>query len=139
MQPVFLGIDPGLTKCGYAVLAQDGRRLALEVVPVAGLNERLERDMNARDVRMVCVGHATMSAKTVRQIRSRWPEVPIAIIDESNTTLQARKLYYQDHPPRGLMRLIPRGLLVPKEPLDGYAALLIVQRYVSGLAQAAEQ
>lgn len=135
MDSVYLGIDPGLSKCGYATISNEGRRLALEVVPTAALNDRLERDLLTRSVRMICVGHATTSEKIVRQIRSRWPEAPITIVDESNTTLDARRLYYKDHPPRGLLRLIPRGLLVPKEPLDGYAALLIAERYLAGGAK----
>src|SRR5579872_2784796 len=103
--------------------------MALEVVPTAELNSRLQRDLAAGSVRMICVGHATMSDKVVRLIRTRWPQAPITIVDESNTTLHARRLYYEDHPPRGILRFIPRGLLVPKEPLDGYAALLILKRH----------
>ena len=130
MGAAFLGIDPGLNKCGYAVISHEGQRLALEVVPAEQLTTRLERDLATPGIRMICVGNATMSEKIVRQIRGRWPQAPITIVDESNTTLDARRLYYQDHPPRGLLRLIPRGLLVPKEPLDGYAALLIAERYL---------
>lgn len=133
MQPVYLGIDPGLTKCGYAIISPGGERLNLAVVPAEQLYERLERDLGAHEVRMICVGNATTSEKTVRQIRGRWPLAPMTIVDEHNTTLDARRLYYEDHPPRGLLRLIPRGLLVPREPLDGYAALLIVERYVKSL------
>ena len=64
-------------------------------------------------------------------LRRAWPRLPIALVDERNTSLEARRRYYEDHPPRGLLRLIPRGLLVPKAQLDGYAALLIIERYLS--------
>ena len=128
----FVGIDPGLTKCGYATLGSDGSRLSIEVVPTPALADRLARDARTGSVRMVCVGDATTSAQAVAEIRRSWPQAPIAIVDERHTTLQARRMYYEDHPPRGLWRLLPRGLLVPSEPLDGYAALLIVQRYLAG-------
>jgi|SRR5579864_133918 len=131
METIFLGIDPGLTKCGYAAVSSSGQRLRIEVIPTDRLTERLQRDLQAADVRMICVGNATTSARAVSLIKQTWPQAPVILIDETNTTLQARRLYYKDHPPRGLMRLIPRGLLVPKEPLDGYAALLIVQRYLA--------
>ena len=52
-----------------------------------------------------------------------------AIIDEKNTTWEARRLYYLDNPPRGWRRFVPRGLLVPGVAVDGYAALLIIERY----------
>lgn len=85
-------------------------------------------------IAQVCVGDATRSNEVVRRLRERWPALPIALVDERNTSLEARRLYYEDHPPRGLWRLVPRGLLVPKEPLDGYAALLIIQRYLAARA-----
>jgi RNase H-fold protein (predicted Holliday junction resolvase) len=125
-----IGIDPGRTKCGYALVYDDGEREALEVVPTAALRERLDRDVRAGDIAAICVGHATTSADVVALCRAAWPAINVAVVDESNTTLQARQRYYRDHPPKGLLRLIPRGLLVPNEPLDGYAALLIVERYL---------
>ena len=132
----YVGVDPGLTKCGYARVASDGRRLSIEVVPTAALGERLKDDAQTGSVRMVCVGDATTSAKAVAAIRSSWPQAPVTVVDERHTTLEARRMYYEDHPPRGLWRLLPRGLLVPSEPLDGYAALLIVQRYLAALRSA---
>jgi len=125
-----IGIDPGRTKCGVAVVLEAGERLALDVVPTEALAERLQARIGEGDVAAICVGHATTSDAVVALCRRMWPDIPVAVVDESNTTLQARQRYYRDHPPRGLLRLVPRGLLVPKEPLDGYAALLIVERFL---------
>jgi len=117
-------------KCGYAVVSPHGERVSIEIVPTDKLVERLEADVSA-GVAMVCVGDATRSSTIVETLRRTWPTLPISLVDERNTSLEARRRYYEDHPPRGLMRLIPRGLLVPKEQLDGYAALLIIERYLS--------
>ena len=117
-------------KCGYAVVAGSGERLTLEIVPVERLVERTSVDI-AAGASMICVGNATRSASVVAMLRERWPDVPITLVDERDTTLLARRRYYEDHPPRGLLRFVPRGLLVPKEPLDGYAALLIVERHLA--------
>jgi RNase H-fold protein (predicted Holliday junction resolvase) len=125
-----IGIDPGRTKCGIAVVFEDGERVALGVVPTAAIAERLRASIDEGDIAAICVGHATTSDAVVALCRSSWPDIPVAVVDESNTTLQARQRYYRDHPPKGLLRLVPRGLLVPKEPLDGYAALLIVERFL---------
>lgn len=133
----YVGIDPGLAKCGYAVVATSGERIALEIVPTGKLTERFERDVLGACIDMVCVGNATKSETVVKMLRARWPQMPISLVDERNTSLEARRRYYEDHPPRGLMRLVPQGLLVPKEPLDGYAALLIVERYRDGLSDRA--
>jgi RNase H-fold protein (predicted Holliday junction resolvase) len=129
----YVGIDPGLVKCGYAVVTTSGQRMALEIVPTKDLLERFSADASRGSIDMVCVGNATRSQAVVEMLRARWPDVPISLVDERNTSLEARRRFYEDHPPRGLMRLIPRGLLVPKGPLDGYAALLIVERYRESL------
>ena len=125
-----IGIDPGRTKCGFAVVFEDGERIGIGVVPTAELGARLHAETGGGDVAAICVGHATTSDAVVALCRASWPDIPVAVIDESNTTLLARQRYYRDHPPKGLLRLVPRGLLVPKAPLDGYAALLIVERYL---------
>jgi RNase H-fold protein (predicted Holliday junction resolvase) len=134
----YVGIDPGLIKCGYAVVSVDGRRLALEIVPTANLTERLARDVGSGAVEMVCLGNATKSDMVLQSIRARWPQLPVTVVDERNTSLLARLRYYEDHPPKGLWRFVPRGLLVPKAQLDGYAALLIIERYCAACPQAAQ-
>jgi RNase H-fold protein (predicted Holliday junction resolvase) len=134
----YIGIDPGLIKCGYAVVSRAGQRLALEIVPTPNLTERLAKDIPARTLQMVCLGNATKSAMVLELIRARWPQLPVTIVDERNTSLLARTRYYEDHPPKGLWRFVPRGLLVPKAQLDGYAALLIIERYCAGLVEAVD-
>lgn len=127
----FIGIDPGRTKCGVAVIDENGRREALDVVPTASLAAALTSYANAGPIAGVCVGDATTSEAAISICKAALPGIPIAVVDERHTTLQARALYYKDNPPRGLARLIPRGLLVPKAPLDGYAAVLIIERFLS--------
>ncbi|HME82416.1 MAG TPA: hypothetical protein VKF82_10095 [Candidatus Eremiobacteraceae bacterium] len=127
----YIGVDPGRTKCGVAIAYEDGERADLRVVPTPELEAYLTAHAPAPDIAGICVGHATTSSAVVALCRTAFPGVPVSIVDESRTTLEARQRYYQDHPPRGLARLIPRGLLVPDEPLDGYAALLIIERFLS--------
>lgn len=130
----YVGIDPGRSKCGFAVVLDDGERLCVDVVPTPDIAERIDREVRGGDVEALCVGHATSSSVIVEMCKTRWPGIRCSIVDETNTTLEARELYFVDHPPKGLWRFVPRGLLVPKAPLDGYAALLIVDRYRRTLA-----
>jgi len=124
-----VGIDPGLSKCGYAVVTLQGQRMTVEVIPTAALQQRLAHDIGTGSVGMICVGNSTTSGAVMEMVRRTWPQVAAGFVDETNTTLEARRLYYEDNPPRGLLRFVPRGLLVPNAPLDGYAALLIIRRW----------
>ncbi|HLJ83174.1 MAG TPA: hypothetical protein VKT51_03225 [Candidatus Eremiobacteraceae bacterium] len=130
-----IGIDPGRAKCGYAVATLTGERLALEVIPITELGRRVGADISRSPIAMICIGHATSSRDVERLCRERWPDIPRTIVDETNTSLEARGRYFEEHPPKGLMRLIPRGLLTPKEPMDGYAALIILERWLSSRGQ----
>jgi RNase H-fold protein (predicted Holliday junction resolvase) len=127
----YLGIDPGKTKCGIAVVFADGERERIDVVPTAEIEQRIGDVVRIGDVAAILIGHATTSSPIVALCRSKWPAIDVRVVDETNTTYQARERYFDDHPPGGLRRIIPRGLLVPNAPLDGYAALLIVERYLS--------
>jgi len=125
----YVGIDPGRSKCGFAVVYDDGERGCVDVVPTSEIAARIEREVLEGDIEAFCVGDATSSRAIVELCESRWPDIPRHIVDETNTSLEARRLFFADHPPKGLWRLVPRGLLVPKGPIDGYAAVLIVERY----------
>jgi hypothetical protein len=57
--------------------------------------------------------------------------VPIHLVDEYETSRQARGLYFAEHPPAGWRRLIPLGLQLPARPIDDYAAILIARRFLA--------
>jgi len=61
--------------------------------------------------------------------------VPVVEVPERGTTLAARSRYFDDHPPRGWKRLLPRSLLTPPEPYDDYAAILLAEAYLAGVAK----
>jgi RNase H-fold protein (predicted Holliday junction resolvase) len=107
----------------------DGTTACIDVVPTADIEGRIENEIRNGGVAALCVGHATTSRAIIDLCLTRWPEIPLQVVDETNTTFEARARYFEDNPPKGLLRFVPRGLLVPKERLDGYAALLIVERY----------
>ncbi|NMD17313.1 MAG: hypothetical protein GYA82_01880, partial [Synergistaceae bacterium] len=76
----------------------------------------------------VIVGSGTGSAACVKRLVSaglRVEQVP-----EEYSSERGRAIYWQIHPPRGLQRLIPRGLLVPPRSVDDLAAWSLVLRRV---------
>jgi len=124
-----LGLDPGTRKCGYALVTALGvPPLTLGIAPVEGLRERLRALLHATPVAVAAIGRGTNAAAVCEIAQALG--LRVELVDERETTLKARARYFEDHPPRGWRRLIPRGMLLPERPIDDYAALLIAERYL---------
>lgn len=123
-----LAVDPGTRKVGYAVLAGDGTVLAQGIAPNEGLAARFAGLVAEHLPAAVALGQGT-NVRPVRLALERLG-LPIALVDERETTLRARELFFEDHPPRGWRRLIPRSLQLPPRPIDDYAAILIGRRFL---------
>lgn len=130
-----LGIDPGRDKCGLALCAP-GRVLARAIVPPAEV-PRVVLDWAARhEIDRIVVGGGTgsrpvMAALSGLQAAGRLP--PITVAEERDTTLAARRLYFEEHPALGWRRFVPRSFQVPPEPYDDYAAAVIAERSLAGV------
>lgn len=128
-----LAIDPGREKCGVAVM--DGTTvLARAVVPVRQLIELITDWSTRYGVRQILVGDRTGSKEIVRLIATALRDVPLTLVAETGTTLDARKRYFRDHPPRGWRRLLPMTLQVPSRPYDDYAAVVLAERFFERLS-----
>ena len=88
---------------------------------LAALRARFSIDIAA-------IGKGTNAGTVAATVRDAG--LPFALVDEHETSLQARARFFVDFPPRGWRRLIPRGMLLPDRPIDDYAALLIAERYL---------
>jgi len=128
-----LAIDPGRRKCGIAVCGP-GEVLVRRVVPTGGLIDVAREWVRAHRVDVVVVGRSTGAPQVMQGLEGL--SVPIVQVDELGTTLAARARYFQDHPPRGWRRLVPRSFLVPPEPYDDYAAVVLAEAYLSGRGNA---
>ncbi len=125
-----LGLDPGTRKCGYALVRGLGTRpVTLGIVPVDALAQRLRELLAATPAAIAAIGRGT-NAEHVAAI-ARELGLEVALVDERETTLLARARFFDDHPPRGWRRIVPRGMLLPDRPIDDYAAVLIAERYLA--------
>jgi RNase H-fold protein (predicted Holliday junction resolvase) len=130
-----LGIDPGTRKVGIAVVAgRVGAPLCLAVVALEAFGERAAELIGQFGVRAIALGGGTHTAQVAALLASHG--LPIAIVDERETTLRARARYFEVNPPRGWRRLIPRGMLLPPRPIDDFAALLIAERFLENESSA---
>ena len=142
-----LAFDPGRDKTGFAFTNLDGR-LILSGIFETGAREKffddlkigridcvLEKisDLTSSDlfeqVKFVAIGNGTSSKKFTEYLKTKI-SCEVIIVDEKNTTLEARSLYWKIHQPSLLMRLLPEGLRVPARVLDDLAAWAIALRAV---------
>ena len=132
MSEHILGIDPGTRKAGFAVLSgEDGAVVELGIEPVEALLDRAKRLVSEHEITAVALGTGTNAEVLGGELAGLG--VPVKLVDERETTLRARGLYFADHPPRGWRRLIPLGMQLPPRPIDDYAAVLIGRRYLEDL------
>lgn len=129
-----LGIDPGRSKAGYALLEASGDVVVAGIEPIDRLLECLRGILTVHRVTAIALGRGT----NVRPVKAALEPLglPIHLIDEYETTRWARSLYFTEHPPRGWRRLVPIGLQLPGRPIDDYAAILIARRFLARGAEA---
>lgn len=124
-----LAIDPGRDKCGLAVVTQDGL-LHKEVVLRTCTAQHAASLITKHHADELIIGNGTGGEKLIEELR-KTVSIPIIIVDEAYSSHRARIRFIKDNPPRGIRRLIPRGLLTPDRPYDDYVALILAEDYLS--------
>ncbi len=127
-----LAIDPGTSKCGLAVVHRDAvGTLDLRWRRIAQTSEVVEAVEEAREIApfsLIVVGAGTHSKEIVARIREKHPGTGILVVDEKDTTLRAREIYWEHHARRGWRRIVPATLQVPPEPVDDFVAFILAER-----------
>ena len=137
----YLGIDPGRDKTGVALVEETGRILAVQVMRTRNFSDALLQflyeTLQVRNtwglrkiLKAVVLGNGTGSEEHKQWVEKALPGYPVYIVDEKYSTEEAKALYWKLYPPHGLRRQIPLGLQIPPEPLDGYAAVVQVHRFM---------
>jgi hypothetical protein len=121
---VIIAFDPG-RNVGVAYVSEDGRLLERAILDLGAL-KALDLPPDA----VLVVGSGTGS-RAIQDVLVKLKRA-YTVVDEEGSTLEARALYFRDHPPMGLQRLLPEGLRAPDVPIDDYAAYAIALRYLRG-------
>ena len=130
MTKLYLGIDPGRNKTGLALVNGAGKIVKLHIAESQNIdNEIVEFIKNSCPVHIV-LGNGTNSRNIGESVKMVLPDVMATVVEEAHSTEEARTLYWQENPPKGLKKLIPLGMLVPPVPLDAYAAVILVRRFL---------
>lgn len=124
-----LGLDPGRDKCGVAVMNRQ-QVVERQIIDSSETIAIIQQLCCRYNIRSIVMGDGTTSQAWREKIESSLTTgIEIAVVDEKNSTLEARDRYWTMYPPRGLQRLIPRGMRIPPRPVDDIVAILLLERY----------
>ena len=127
---MILGFDPGRDKCGVAVMNAEGEIQYHQVVSADNAIASIQLLSQKYPIKLIVMGNLTTAKSWRNKLQSYFANFPIEMIDESNSTLEARDRYWQMYPPRGLKRLIPQGMRLPPRPIDDIVAIILIERYL---------
>ena len=127
---MILGFDPGRDKCGVAVADENLKVYYHQVIESANAIATIQQLTQKYPVNLIVMGNLTTAKTWYNQLTSNFAELPIMMVDESNSSLEARDRYWQMYPPQGLRKLIPQSLRVPPCAIDDIVAILLIERYL---------
>lgn len=131
---MLLGFDPGRDKCGLAVIGKQQQLLYHQVVPSSDAIATLQQLCQQFSIATLVMGDQTTAKKWKQKLEHELSaSLPIVLVDERYSSLEARDRYWQMYPPTGLQRLIPQGMREPPRPIDDIVAILLIERYLKEL------
>ena len=130
MEPLILAVDPGKDKTGVALVDREGRIEAFTVILMQNFDQEFAAFVKDRPIEQCVLGNGTTSAAMKQYLLTTHPEWPLTVIDEAFSTDEARHLYWELYPPKGLKKLLPLSLLTPPGNMDGLAAVVLARRYL---------
>lgn len=129
MNDEILAIDPGREKTGIAIL-KNSDVLEHKKINSEELVQIIKSLLEKYIIKTIVMGNGTSSKKKYDLLKREFIDRDIVLINEYRTTDEARKLYFQENPPKGWKKLIPLGMQVPPVPVDDYAAIVIGRKYL---------
>lgn len=133
---MILSIDPGKDKTGIAIY-DPAQKMVLDyqIVPTSEFTARLILWEQEYSLQMILLGDGTLSKEFQQLIREIGLDLKLELIDEAYSTLEARELYFELFPPRGLRNWIPRTLQTPARPVDDLVAIVLLRRHLGEMPE----
>lgn len=125
-----LGFDPGKDKCGVAVMDGDRALLYHQVLLTAEVILQISNLCQQYNVSRIVMGDQTTAKQWQHQLTTVFPNLPISLVDERYSSLEARDRYWQMYPPNFLTGLIPQGMRQAPRPIDDLVAIILIERYL---------
>jgi RNase H-fold protein (predicted Holliday junction resolvase) len=129
--PLILGFDPGRDKCGIALVGLDRSIHFHKVVTADNAIATILSLQQQHTLHILVMGNQTTSKQWQQRLSETVnASLPIVLVDERFSTLEARDRYWTMYPPKGLAKLIPQGIRDVPRPIDDIVAIILVERYL---------
>ena len=128
-EEIVIAIDPGTKKCGYALVNSNLSVLQRKVIPTEEIEKNIKNSINNYKINKIVLGNGTHYKTIEEKLKHHFSQSMIILIEEEFSTLEARKKYFEAHPPRGIFKLIPLSLRVPPCNYDDFVAILLAEKY----------
>jgi RNase H-fold protein (predicted Holliday junction resolvase) len=126
-----LGFDPGKDKCGAAVMDGDRALLYHQVFLTGEVISQISDLCQQYNVTRIVMGDQTTAKQWKQQLTIVFSDLPITLVDERYSSLEARDRYWQMYPANFFTSLIPQGMRQPPRPIDDIVAIILIERYLN--------
>ena len=123
-----ISIDPGKCKCGLVLVDLQKKKVDQAIVLNTEFLPNYVKNLNgSENISKVIIGNGTTSRQNIEKLN--FIRNDLIIVEEKNTTLRAKKRYFEIFPNRGLKSFIPKEIFIINKNLDALSALIILEDY----------
>ena len=123
-----ISIDPGKCKCGLVLVDLYKKKVDQAIVLNTEFLANYVKNLNrSENISKVIIGNGTTSRQNIEKLD--FIKNDLIIVEEKNTTLRAKKRYFEIFPTRGLKSFLPKEILIMNKNLDALSALIILEDY----------
>lgn len=130
---MIFAVDPGREKIGTVIYKVGEGILERKVLSRDEFPRYLGWLDNRFGIDLILIGDGTGS-DYIKELAIK-KEKRYILVSEVKSTEEAKQLYFAENPPKGLKRLVPRGLLTPRGEIDDYAAEVLLLRFLKNYAE----
>ena len=123
-----ISIDPGKYKCGLVLVDLPKKKVDQAIVLNTDFLPNYVKNLNgSENISKVIIGNGTTSRQNIEKLD--FIRNDLIIVEEKNTTLRAKKRYFEIFPTRGLKSFLPKEIFIMNKNLDALSALIILEDY----------
>ena len=123
-----ISIDPGKCKCGLILVDLQKKKVDQAIVLSTELLPNYVKNLiSSENISKVIIGNGTTSRQNIEKLD--FIKDDLIIVEEKNTTLRAKKRYFEIFPTRGLKSFLPKEIFIMNKNLDALSALIILEDY----------